>query len=116
MISHPEGSALVQGSAAYLEQMLEPRQADVVFLSVAGLAAQGPYYTARYWEETVRATGASEAAAIHFDEFTLLFGDVRLFPDIVDEVVTAAPWIDAAAAEDGIVVRRPPFGIPVKIF
>jgi L-ascorbate metabolism protein UlaG (beta-lactamase superfamily) len=116
MISHPAGTALVHGSAGFLERMLENREADVVFLSVAGLAAQGPEYTERYWEETVRATGASEVYAIHFDDFTREFGDVQLFPDIVDEVVVAADWINAAAAEDGIVVRRPPFGIPVTIF
>lgn len=116
LISHPEGTSLVQGSAGFLDGMLDMRQADVVFLSVAGLAAQGRDYTHRYWEQVVTATGADEVYAIHFDDFTRPFGDVQLFPDIVDRVVVAADWIDEAADDDGIVVRRPPFGIPIRLF
>jgi hypothetical protein len=53
---------------------------------------------------------------VHFDDFTLPFGQVALLPDIADEVVTAAAWINELAAGDGIEVRRPPFGIPVVLY
>jgi len=116
LISHPDGRALIQGSAGILDGMLEGRSADAVFLSVAGLAARGRDYTRRYWEQTVRATGARAVFAVHYDDFTRPFGEVTLFPDLVDQVTRSAAWLNEAAAEDAIAIRRPPFGVPIRPF
>lgn len=115
-IEHPNGTALVQGSAGFIEGQLAGRQADIALLSVAGLASLGEEHTHRYWQETVGATGARRVFAIHFDDFTMPFGEIRLFPDIVDKVIDASRWLDEIAAEDDIQVQRPPFGIPITLY
>lgn len=116
LVSHPAGTALIQGSAGYLEGMLDRRPADVVFLSVAGLAGRGREYAKRYWDATVAATGAREVIAIHFDDPTRPFGEVELLPKLVDDVVTSAGWINEFAAEDDVDVHRPPFGKPIRLY
>lgn len=116
LISHPAGTALVQGSAGFEPGALAERTADVVFLSVAGLAAQGRRYAEQYWDETVGATGATGVFAVHFDDFTLPFGRVELLPDIADEVLVAAEWLNSHARKSDIEIKRPPFGIPVILY
>lgn len=116
LISHPAGTALVQGSAGFEPGALSGRPADVVFLSVAGLAAQGRRYAEQYWDETVGATGATGVFAVHFDDFTLPFGRVELLPDIADEVLVAAEWLNDHAGNADIEIKRPPFGIPVILY
>lgn len=116
LIGHPNGTALVQGSAGFIEGVLDARAVDVAFLSIAGLAANGADYTKAYWDATVMATGAQTIYAVHFDDFTRPFGEVSLFPRIVDDVVTSAGWIRELAANSDLEVRRPPFGMPIKIY
>lgn len=115
-VSHPRGTTLIQGSAGFVEGLLDDYAADIVMLGVGRLAALGEEYAGRYWQETVRATGAKTVFAVHFDDFTRPFGEVQLFPRIADDVPQAAAWIDAAAAEDEIEVRRLPFGIAVGLY
>ena len=116
LINHPRGNTLVQGSAGITEGLLGGRDADVVMLGVGGLAALGKQHAQKYWQETVTATGADQVFAIHFDDYTRPFGDVLLFPNIADNVVQAATWIDEFANRDGIIVRRPPFGLPITLY
>lgn len=116
LVSHPRGNTLVQGSAGFSEALLADREVDVVMLSVAGLASLGQDYARDYWRETVRASGAKRIYPIHFDDFTQPFGEVLLFPNIADNVVKAASWIDELAARDGVSVTRPRFGVPVFLY
>jgi len=116
LISHPAGTALIQGSAGFLDGMLDRRPADVVFLSVAGLAGRGRDYARRYWDATVAATGAREVIALHFDDPTRPFGEIELLPRLVDDVMTSARWVNEFAVEQGVDVHRPPFGRPVKLY
>ncbi|MCH7853121.1 MAG: MBL fold metallo-hydrolase [Proteobacteria bacterium] len=116
LVSHPRGTTLVQASAGISEGLLASHHADVVMLSVAGLASLGKEHTQQYWQETVTATGADRVYAIHFDDFTRPFGEVALFPNIADNVTQAAQWIDECADRDEIVVQRPPFGIPITLY
>ena len=116
LIAHPSGTSLIQAGSGFEPGALSERDADVVFLSVAGLAANGEQYTTEYWQETVTATGADEVFAIHFDDFTRPFGQVELLPDIADQVLVSANWIEALAEGDEIRVRRPPFGRPVVLY
>jgi len=116
IISHPRGTAVVNSSAGFVEGALHEHEADVVLLGVGGLSGLGPEYTARYWRETVRASGADRVFAIHFDDYTLPFGEIQLFPRIADDVSLAADWIETEAAADGLKVRRLPFGVPVILY
>ncbi len=116
LIRHPSGTALVQGSAGFVDGALATHAVDVAFISVAGLAAQGEEYTRQYWEQTIDATGASRVIPIHFDDFTRPFGEVALFPYIVDDVLAVSPWVSALAEESGTRLERPPFGVAIALY
>jgi L-ascorbate metabolism protein UlaG (beta-lactamase superfamily) len=117
-ISHPRGTTLVQGSGGYIEGKLQGESADVVMLGLGGLARLGKEYVATYWSETVPATGATRIIAVHHDDFTAPFGEVRLFPDIADKVVTTTGWIDEIVEESGaeVTIELPPFGQPIPLY
>lgn len=117
LISHPQGTALVQGSGGFLEGALPEGGADVVLLGIAGLSSAGKEYVEEYWAETVIRTGATRVFPVHYEDFTRPFGEVVLFPDIVDKVVVTAGWIDELAADSDhpVSVSTLPFGQPVTI-
>ena len=118
LISHPRGTALVQGSAGFIERNLHNQSADVVMLGVSGLDRLGSSYARQYWTETVAATGANRVFPIHFDDFTRPFGELELFPDFIDDVVQTAIWIDeySQAGEQPIPVERLPIGEPIVLY
>lgn len=118
MIQHPRGTSLVQGSGGFIEGRLYDEQADVIFLGVGGLAGLGPDYVRQYWDETVVATGASRVIAVHHDDYTAPFGEVRLFPPIADDVVKTAQWIDAIrrSSNDPTPVELPSFGQTLLLY
>jgi len=118
LLSHPRGTTLVQASAGIVEGLLEDVSADVVMLGIAGLAGLGEDYTRQYWREMVTATGASRVIAIHHDDFTAPFGEVRLLPDFLDNVVRTAGWIDSIVKEQEreVSVELPPFGEPIILY
>jgi L-ascorbate metabolism protein UlaG (beta-lactamase superfamily) len=118
LISHPNGTALVQGSAGFIEGALTGKSADVVMLGVAGLSSLGRDYAAQYWRESVLRTGATRVYPVHYEDLTKPFGELQLFPDVVDEMAVTASWIDefAADSEHPVSVSVLPFGQPVAIF
>jgi L-ascorbate metabolism protein UlaG (beta-lactamase superfamily) len=118
LISHPQGTALVQGSAGFIEDALAGRKADAVMLGVAGLASLGQEYVEQYWHETVIRTGATRVYPVHYEDFTRPLGELQLFPDMVDRVVVTASWIDELAADRDhpVTVSILPFGQPVAVF
>jgi len=118
MVSHPQGTTLVQGSAGFVENKLANEQVDIVMLGIGGLAGLGEKYTRNYWDETIRATDAARVIAIHYDDYTAPFGEVRLMPDLLDKVIRTAGWIDQLIAEeDGAVsIELPPFGQPIILY
>jgi len=118
LIGHPRGTTLIQGSAGYVRENLKHVSADVVMLGVAGLSGLGRQYTEHYWRETVTRTGATRVYTIHFDDFFRPFGDILLLPNIADNVVEAASWINefAASEETPVDIRLPPFGKPIVLY
>lgn len=108
----------MQGSAGYIEGKLLGESADVVMLGIAGLADLGATYTANFWNETVIATNASRVIAVHHDDFTASFGEVRLMPDMLDKVLKTSTWIDELVAADDVKIRveLPPFGKPIVLY
>ena len=70
VVAHPAGTALIQGSAGFVENALEGVAADVVYLGIGGLGLLGEEHAAAYFEEIVAATGARCAVPIHWDDFT----------------------------------------------
>jgi L-ascorbate metabolism protein UlaG (beta-lactamase superfamily) len=118
LIAHPKGTALVQGSGGFIEGALAGETADVVMLGVAGLASLGPRYVGEYWRETVVSTGATRVFPVHYEDFTQPFGEVLLFPDIVDDLPETAKWLDELAADrrHPVSISRLPFGQAVAIY
>jgi L-ascorbate metabolism protein UlaG (beta-lactamase superfamily) len=118
LIGHPRGTALVQGSGGFIEGALAGETADVVMLGVAGLASLGPGYVGEYWRETVISTGATRVFPVHYEDFTQPFGEVLLFPDVVDDLPKTAKWLDELAADrrHPVSISRLPFGQAVAIY
>jgi len=117
LLSHPRGTTLINASSGFIEGKLRDEKADVVMLGIAGLAGLGEEYTKSYWRETVATTGARRVIAIHHDDFTAPFGVVRLMPDMLDNVVKTASWIDRIIEHDGnVTIELPPFGKPIPLY
>lgn len=117
VISHPSGSALVQGSAGFLPGRLQQLQVDTVFLGTGMLESLGRQYIQQYWTETVTATGATTVIPVHFDDFTRKFGEVQLLPKILDDFsVTTRILTELRRTWDSDTeIYLPVFGEPVKL-
>ncbi len=118
IIEHPQGTALVQGSAAFKKYELQDIAADVVFLGVAQLGALGRDYAELYWQHTVTATGSHSVYPIHFDDYTQPFGVVALPPKIIDNFDTTASWLNEFRRrwDSDASLFMPEFGKPIAIF
>ena len=118
IIGHPRGTTVIQGSGGIIPGKLDTESADVVMLGIAGLVGLGKEYVADLWDETVLATGATRVIAVHHDDYTAPFGEVRLFADFFDNVVLTAGRIDEVIKENGdeITIELPPFGQPIPLY
>lgn len=113
VVEHPTGTALIQGSAGYVEGRLQGTAADVVYLGIGGLGSLGKDHAAAYFDEIVSSTGARCVVPIHWDDFTLPFGEIAWRGSIYD-----VEWLREFAAGQ---VRAPglatlPFGEAVDAF
>ena len=118
VVGHPRGTTLVQGSAGFIDGQLDGENVDVAMLGIAGLTGLGVDYTKTFWDETVAATSASRVIAIHHDDYTDPFGEVRLSPNMFDNIVKTAGWLDEIVAdgETGVTIELPPFGQPMVLY
>ena len=87
-------------------------------LGVAGLNSQGLQYAMDYWQQIVGQTGAKRVYVIHHDDFTQPFGQIKLFPNVLDNVVAIVPLLNefAGAGEEQIEIQLPPFGEPMALY
>ena len=118
VISHPRGTTLIQGSGGFIENNLEDQTVDVVMLGIGGLGKLGKDYFDRYWDETVTTTGANRVFPIHYDDFTMPFGESHLLPYLFDDAPATAGWADdKAASEDApVTIQLLPFGEPIALY
>jgi L-ascorbate metabolism protein UlaG (beta-lactamase superfamily) len=118
VITHPQGTTLVQGSAGFLPGSLDDVVADVVMLSTFGLEYFGRAYTEQYWLSLVTSTGARRVLPLHFDDYTQPFGTIRLSPRIIDNFVDAAMWLDALREiwDNDAQLHLPEFGKPLVLY
>ncbi len=93
VITHPQGTAVVQASAGFIPGALNGVSADVVFLGSGMLEALGREYAEDYWLELVTTTGASRVLPIHFDDFSKPFGETVLMPRFIDDFRESAEWL-----------------------
>jgi L-ascorbate metabolism protein UlaG (beta-lactamase superfamily) len=118
IIEHPQGTALVQGSASYKKYDLQDVSADVVFLGVGALGSLGRDYAELYWQHTVTATGSHSVYPIHFDDLTKPFGEIALSPRVVDNFEKTAVWLLQFRNrwDNDASLFIPEFGKPIAIF
>jgi L-ascorbate metabolism protein UlaG (beta-lactamase superfamily) len=112
LISHPNGTTLVQGSTNFIEGALAKTTIDVVMLGIAGLNNKSPQYAKDYWQQIVEQTRAKRVYVIHHDDFTQPFGQTKLFPNVLDDVVATVRLLNefAKTGEEQIDIQLPSFG------
>ncbi len=118
LVSHPDGSALIQGSAGMRADVLADLQVDTVFLGVGLVEGLGRDYIERYWQQTVTATGAKTVIPIHFDDYTRPFGHIELMPRALDNFVKTARWLDEFRDkwDSDTALFLPQFGVPFVLY
>ncbi|MGN6161533.1 MAG: MBL fold metallo-hydrolase [Marmoricola sp.] len=108
-VTHASGrSALVQGSAGYVEGSLDGWRADVAYLGVGQLGHQSDAYIDEYWAQTVRLVGARRVVLTHWDNFFRpLSKPLVALPYAVDDLDRTARRLRRLAAEDGVSLHLP---------
>lgn len=69
LVETPRARFLIQESAGYVPSALNGLQADVAFLSVAGMARLSAANKQAYFSEMLLATGVKSVTPIHWDHF-----------------------------------------------
>ncbi len=118
VISHPEGTTVVQGSAGLADGALRGVSADVVMLGVFGLDSLGKDYAEKYWQAVVTETGATSVYAIHFDDYTRPFGETVPGPKFLSDLSQTARWLEAFRDrwDNDTQLFLPEFGKPIAIY
>jgi len=114
VVEHPAAAPmLVLGSAGFVPEALQGLRAGTVFLGVGNAGKQSPQYLSRWWDESVRAVGATRVIPIHWDDFGRpLDQPLVAFPYLVDDVDATMRHLLAWAARDGVEVQLPPLWTP----
>lgn len=109
LLEHEGRSALVQGSAGFIEGALQGRAADVVFLGIGAVGKQGEAYLDAYWQEVVAATGARRVIPIHWDDFTQsLDAPLVPMPRLIDDFDASMRFLIERGRVSEVDVRLPP--------
>lgn len=118
VIEHPQGTTLIQGSSGYVDSALEDIAADVVMLGVAGLTTLDKEHAEQLWLETVTSTGASRVYPIHFDDFTLPFGEIVPMPKFLGDLEKTADWLNVFRDRWDLETQifLPEFGQPIALY
>lgn len=118
VVSHPQGTTIVQGSAGFARGALDEVEADVVMLGVGMLSGLGRDYAERYWQSLVTATGATTVIPVHFEDFTRPFGEIVLMPAILDNFVNTATWLREFRDtwDSDTQIYLPVFGEPMELY
>lgn len=99
---------LVVGSAGFVPGALRGQRADVVYLGVGQLGLQSERYIVDYWDETVRAVGATRVVLIHWDDFFRpLHEPLRALPYAGDDLDVSMRVLARLAVEDGLPLHLP---------
>jgi L-ascorbate metabolism protein UlaG (beta-lactamase superfamily) len=120
VIRHPQGTAIVQGSAGFSDTgaLSGELAADAVFLSVGGLETLGREYAEQYWQSMVTTTGASTVYILHFDDFTRPLGEVVPAPRVAGDIEVNVDWFAAFRDrwDKDVTLILPEFGVPMALY
>lgn len=109
LLTHATGrTALIQGSAGFIENALDGWTADVAYLGVGQLGLQPAAYIDTYWDQTVRMVGARRVVLTHWDNFFRpLSSPLQALPYAVDDLDRTARRLGGIAAVDGVSLHLP---------
>jgi L-ascorbate metabolism protein UlaG (beta-lactamase superfamily) len=109
LVEHASGAtALLQGSAGYVEEALAGRRADVAYLGIGQLGVQSEDYIRTYWAESVEAVGARRVVLTHWDDFFRpLDKPLRALPYLGDDLDHTMHVLHELAAESGVSIHLP---------
>jgi L-ascorbate metabolism protein UlaG (beta-lactamase superfamily) len=106
LVEHAGRRVLIVSQPGFEPGKLIGVDAEIVFLSVAGLLARGEHFASDYWRETVLATGAKLVVVTNWDDPTRAL-EPSTRPSSSKEAATAVRWIEELGAVDGVEVRVP---------
>jgi len=106
LVTHDGRRVLIVGRPSYAPGSMLGVDADVVFLSIDGLAAKGQRFTAEYWREIVTTTGASLVVLTQWDDASRPLEE-RVRPSSQADYDTAIEWLQDLGADDNVMVRVP---------
>ena len=118
LIRHPQGTAIVQGSAGFDSEPLEGVSADVVLLGIGGLGTLDIAFAEQFWHALVTSTGAKSVYPIHFDDFTKPFGEVVPWPGFLGDLGEIADWMETFRDrwDEDTALYLPRFGVPIALY
>ena len=118
IIEHPQGTALVQGSAGFIEGLIDGVSADIVMLSVGGLTTLDEDFAEQYWQTFVTSTGASRVFPTHFDDFTKPFGVIVPGPRAFGDLEKVSRWFNTFRDrwDQDVTIYLPEFGKPIALY
>lgn len=118
VVSHNQGTTIVNGSGGFRPGVLDEVRADVVMLGVWGLSNLGRDYTESYWQSLVTATGATQVFPIHFGDYSRPFGQIEASPRVLDDFGDTAQWLDEIRQVWDTTTRlqMPQFGKPIVLY
>jgi L-ascorbate metabolism protein UlaG (beta-lactamase superfamily) len=106
IVEHDGRRLLIVGRPSFAPGSMLGVDADVVFLSIDGLAEKGERFAAEYWREVVATTHASLVVLTQWDDRSYpLEQGVR--PPSQTDYETAIAWMQGLGAADGVTVRVP---------
>jgi L-ascorbate metabolism protein UlaG (beta-lactamase superfamily) len=109
LVAHAGGrTALLQGSAGFVEGALAGRRADVAYLGVGQLGVMPEPYIRAYWAETVEAVGARRVVLTHWDDFFRgLDRPLRALPYAGDDLDVTMRVLGELARAQGVALHLP---------
>ena len=109
LVQHTSGrSALLQGSAGFVDGALAGRRADVAYLGVGQLGVMDEDYIRAYWAQTVEAVGARRVVLTHWDDFFRgLDAPQRALPYAGDDLDVTMRILTGLAQAQGVALHLP---------
>lgn len=109
LVEHTSGrTALIQGSAGYVDGALAGRRADVAYLGIGQLGVLDEDYLRAYWAQTVETVGARRVVLTHWDDFFRgLDKPLRALPYAGDDLDVTLRVLTRLAADQGVALHLP---------
>ena len=109
LVEHTSGrTALLQGSAGFVDGALDGRRAEVAYLGVGQLGVMPEDYIRAYWAQTVEAVGAQRVVLTHWDDFFRgLDRPLRALPYAGDDLDVTMRVLGDLARTQGVPLHLP---------